>query len=120
MTREFKRSDRVAEVIQREISMLIIAGLKDPRVTSAITITGAKVTNDLRYATVYFTLSGDEAKRNEAQKGLQSAAGFFRSHLRRVTDLRFVPEIRFQYDESLDRGERIDQLLREVKARDEE
>jgi ribosome-binding factor A len=119
MAREFKRSDRVAEVIQREISMLLITSVKDPRI-SLVTITGAKVTNDFRYATVYYAMQADEAKRKEAQKGLESAAGFFRSHLRQVTDLRHIPEIRFKYDVSLDQGERIDQLLREVKARDEE
>ena len=59
MPREFKRSDRVAEVIQREIGMLLVNGVKDPRLVM-VTITGAKVSDDLKHANVYFSVHGNE------------------------------------------------------------
>lgn len=118
MARQFKRSDRVAELVQREISSLLINGVKDPRI-GLVTITGVKVSDDLRHALVYFSVHGDEAARDAAQRGLESAAGFFRSRLREATELRLIPELRFKYDVSLDVGERIDRLLDEVKPRDD-
>ena len=118
MPREFKRSDRVAEVIQREIGMLLVNGVKDPRL-GMVTITGAKVSDDLKHANVYFSVHGDEARQQEALRGLTSAAGFFRSRLRSVTELRYIPDLHFRYDVSMDEGERIDRLLREVKEREQ-
>ena len=119
MPRDFKRSDRVSDLIQREVSMLLLNGVKDPRL-GMLTITGVKTSDDLKHATIYFALNGDAARRAEAQKGLESAGGFFRSQLRRVTDLRIVPDLHFKYDVSLDEGERIDRLLREVQKSDAE
>lgn len=118
MSRDFKRSDRVADLVQREVSSLLLQGLKDPRL-EMVTITGAKVSDDLRHATVFFAVHGDDARRESAQRGLTSAAGFLRSHLRKVTSLRIVPELHFKYDTSLDAGERIDKLLREVRGSDD-
>lgn len=118
MSRDFKRSDRVADLVQREVGSLLVQGLKDPRL-ELVTITGVKVSGDLRHATVYFAVHGGEDRQAEAQRGLTSAAGFLRSHLCKVTSLRIVPELHFKYDTSLDTGERIDKLLREVRGSDE-
>lgn len=115
MAKQFKRSARVADLIQREVSSLLLNGVKDPRI-GMVTITGAKVSDDLRHATIYFAVHGGDEERAAAQKGLDSAAGFFRSRLRDATELRLIPELHFKYDVSLDVGERIDRLLREAKA----
>jgi ribosome-binding factor A len=109
----YKRSEKVAEAIHEEISGLLVKGLKDPRVGFA-TLTSVKVTDDLRLATVYYTVMGDEAARRAAQAGLESARGYLRSEIGKSLRLRHVPDLLFRYDESIDYGMRIDSLLREI------
>ncbi|MCD6334848.1 MAG: 30S ribosome-binding factor RbfA [Candidatus Latescibacteria bacterium] len=107
---EYKRADRVSGVLQEEISLLV-RKLKDPRI-GFVTITGVDVTIDLRYAKVYVSVMGDdETVRAQTLEGLYSAAGFIRRELGRVLSLRRIPEIAFRYDESVERGARIDALL---------
>ena len=119
MARVSKRSARVSDLIQRLISSLLVTGgIKDPRL-DMVTITGVKVSTDLSYADVYYTVHGDEERRSEARAGFEAARGFLRSHLRQNTDLRQVPELRFHYDVSLDEGEKIERLLREVRESEE-
>jgi ribosome-binding factor A len=115
MPREYKRSQRVGDLVQQIVGELLIRGaLKDPRL-DMVTITGVKLSDDLRHATVYFAAHGSDERQAEARQGFESAAGFIRSHLRRETDLRFIPELRFQYDKSMEEGAKIDRLLREVR-----
>lgn len=109
----FKRCEKVAEAIHEEISGLLIKGLKDPRVGFA-TVTTVKVTDDLHLATVYYTVMGDEAARKGAQAGLESAKGYLRREIGRSLRMRYVPDIIFRYDDSIDYGMRIDSLLREI------
>jgi ribosome-binding factor A len=80
-----------------------------------VTITGVVMSPDLRQAKVYFSRLGDEAERAESLRGLQAAAGFMRRELGQRLALKFAPEIRFFYDESLDTGERIDRLLKGIE-----
>lgn len=110
-----QRAQRVAETIHKEISGLLIKGLKDPRI-GFVTITAVDVTADLRQAKVYYTLMGNDAERAQSQAGLDSSAPFIRQQLGRFLRLRFTPEIRFEYDASFDYGQRIEQLLSEVKT----
>lgn len=115
MAREFKRSDRVSDQIQRLLGELLVSGsVKDPRL-AMVTVTGVKVSSDLSHATVYFTVHGDDARKQAALQGFGAATGFFRSHLRQNTDMRQVPDLSFRYDVSIDEGEKIDRLLREVR-----
>ena len=105
-----RRQRRVAELIHQEISLLIQRQVRDPRLGS-ITVTGVEVTQDLRLATIYVSVLGDDADVNQALAALKSAAGFFRHELGSTLTLRFIPELAFRLDKSLEQGLRIDQLL---------
>ncbi|MCK5527664.1 MAG: 30S ribosome-binding factor RbfA [Candidatus Latescibacteria bacterium] len=107
---EYKRADRVNELLREEISLLV-RKLKDPRI-GFVTITGVEVTDNLRHAKVYVCVMGeDETARAETLEGLHSAAGFIRRELGRVLTIRRIPELAFRYDESVERGTRMDALL---------
>lgn len=108
------RIERVAELIQQEISQLLIRGLKDPRI-GLLTITGAKVSPDLREAWIYYAVHGEAKARRDAQAGLEAARGYIRREVGRAVRLRVTPELHFVFDEAIERGDRIDQLLRQVK-----
>lgn len=108
------RPERVGEQIHKEITHLMMQGIKDPRV-SPVVITGVKVSRDLSMARVYFTVSDEENERKEAERGLKSIAPYVRRQLGKIMRLRFIPEIRFEYDSSINYGQRIDGLLRQVK-----
>jgi len=111
----FKRSDKVAEAVHVLVTELLVKGLKDPRI-GFVTITGVKVTDDMHLATVFFTVMGDDDAKKGTEAGLNSARGFIRKEMGKKFRMRFVPEVIFKYDNSLDRGNRIDELLREIKA----
>jgi phosphoesterase RecJ-like protein len=104
------RLQRVAEQLQQEISSLVTKGIKDPRI-GMVTITGVEVSPDLQQAMVFFATSGGSDERERSRQGLQSAAGFIRKTLGRRLRLKVVPEFHFKYDESFDRGDRIERLL---------
>jgi ribosome-binding factor A len=89
-------------------------GIKDPRV-AAVTVTGVTVTRDLSSARVYFNVANETAERKEAERGLKSAAPFIRRELGQLMRLRFVPQIRFEYDNSIAYGQKIESLLRQVQ-----
>lgn len=110
---EFQRSNRVSEAIHKEISALLVKGLKDPRI-GFVTITAVEVTPDLHLARVYFTTLGEEKSRRETEKGLKSSVPYLRRELGRRLRMRYVPDLLFQYDASLDYGNRIDSLLRDL------
>jgi ribosome-binding factor A len=114
----YKRSEKVGEAVHEIVTDLIIKGLKDPRI-GFVTVTGVKVTDDMHYATVYFTVIGDEAARKGTEAGLNSARGFIRREMGKKLHMRYVPEILFKYDTSLDTGNHIDALLREIKANEQ-
>ena len=108
------RPERVGEQLHKEISRLLMHGIKDPRV-APVTVTGVTVTRDLSLARVYFNVSDEAAERKEAERGLKSAAPFIRRELGNIMRLRFVPQIRFEYDSSIAYGQKIESLLRQVK-----
>jgi ribosome-binding factor A len=114
----FKRSEKVAEAIHEMVSGLIVKGLKDPRI-GFVTITGVKVTDDLRLATIYFTVIGSEEERSATEKGLNSARGFIRREIGKNLRMRHVPDLIFKYDESVEYGNRIESLLKEIALKDD-
>jgi len=114
-----QRAQRVAETIHKEISSLLIKGLKDPRI-GFVTITSVDVTSDLRQARIYYTLMGSQDGRKETQAGLDSCSSFIRQFLGRQLRLRFIPEIHFEYDASFDYGQNIERLLSEVKTEEQQ
>lgn len=117
MPRDYPRSRRIAEQIQRELSDIIRTELKDPRV-GMITIIDVEVTRDQSHAKVFFTSLGDPSKVVDAAMGLQHAAGFLRSELAHRMKLRIVPQLTFQYDESVERGIHLSQLIDAAVADD--
>lgn len=109
---QFSRKDRVADAIREEISALLSRGLKDPRI-GFVTVTDVEVSPDLRQARVFYSVVGPEADRATTRKGLESATGFIQSHVGKRLGLRNTPLIEFRYDASLERGARIERLLKE-------
>lgn len=105
----FKRTDRVAEMIQRKLAQIIPQEVKDPRLKGFITISAVKVAADLGHAKVYFTVFNDE--RTVAESILNAASGYLRSALARSITLRTVPQLHFVYDESIEYGERLSRLI---------
>ena len=119
MPRDYPRSRRIAEQIQRELSDIIRLELKDPRV-GMITIIDVEVTQDQSHAKVFFTSLGNSSRIAEVSKGLQHAAGFLRSELAHRMKLRIVPQLQFKYDVSVERGIHLSQLIDAAVADDAE
>jgi ribosome-binding factor A len=113
MPKDYPRSRRIAGQIQRELSDIIRLELKDPRV-GMITITDVEVTQDNAHAKIFFTRLGDAARVEEAELALRHAAGFLRSELAHRLKLRTVPQLRFEYDVSVERGARLSRLIDEA------
>jgi ribosome-binding factor A len=112
------RPERVAAEIQAAVADLLGRGdLRDPRI-GFITITGVKVSPDLRVARVYWSSLGDEDARRATEQGLDAAKGFVRREVTARVKLRVSPEVFFVFDGSLQEGDKIDRLLREVKAKE--
>jgi len=111
------RTERVSDLIQGEISRLLLREVRDPRVGFA-TITGATVSPDLKSVRVHVSVLAEPAARQVSIKALNAAAGFFRRALFRNLRLRFAPSVVFALDESLDRGDRIERVLREIHDQD--
>jgi len=111
------RPERVAQMVQQCLGELFARGIRDPRV-GLVTITGAKISPDLRQARVYWTVHGGEAHMKSTAEGLEAAKAYLRREVGKQLGMRVVPDLSFTYDEAIDRGDRIDQLLREAKASD--
>ena len=103
----------MADLIQRELSELLRRELRDPRV-GMVTLTAVKVSPDLSHAKVFFTIL-EKAKRDETTHALQRAAGFLRSRLAHRMKIYTTPELRFAYDESVERGDRLARLIDSVR-----
>ncbi|BAH38599.1 MAG TPA: 30S ribosome-binding factor RbfA [Gemmatimonas aurantiaca] len=114
---EVRRPDRVAEAIREEVATFLSEGAKDPRIRAFVTVTAVEVTRDLRHATVFVSLMGDDADKKSTTAGLASVASHLRSQLGKSLRLRSAPEIHFRTDESVARASRIEHLL--AKIRDE-
>jgi ribosome-binding factor A len=110
-----RRQRQVAELLHQEISLLIQRQVRDPRL-GFVTVTDVEVTPDLRLAHIYVSVMGGDDEAQQALAGLKSAAGFFRHELGSALSLRFVPELSFRLDRSLEQGLRIDQLLDSLPA----
>ena len=113
------RPERVGHMVQQLLGERFARGMRDPRL-GFVTITGVKMSPDLREARVYWTAHGDAAQREQTRKGLENARGYLRREIAVELKLRVVPDLHFTYDEAIDRGERIEQLIRQVHEEDEE
>ena len=112
MSSHFKRTDRIAEMMQRQLAQIIQQEIKDPRLPRFITISAVTVTRDLGHAKVYFTVFNDEPA--ETATILNTAASFLRSALAKTLTLRTVPQLHFIYDESVAYGKRLSRLIDDV------
>ena len=110
----FSRSDRVSGLIQKVLSDVLQKDIKDPRLKTA-TITDVDVSRDLRLARIYFTTPDGEQKKDAAIKGFNSARGFIKRTLASELDLKYMPDIKFFYDESIEYGSHIDSLIKSAK-----
>jgi ribosome-binding factor A len=110
-SRDFKRTDRVGAELRRELGLLVHAAVRDHALPS-VSVCDVEVTRDLDFATVWVTALQEERSR-EAVKALNELAIEFRRTLSRSMHLRRVPELRFKYDDSVDKSERIERLLRD-------
>ena len=107
------RQARIADQIQRELAELIRLELRDPRI-GMVTLTGVELSRDQSHAKVYFTVLGSPSDVELALEGLRRAAGFLRSQLAHRLTTRKVPELGFEYDESVERGVRLSRLIDEA------
>ncbi|NOG31836.1 30S ribosome-binding factor RbfA [Halomonas sp. TBZ9] len=117
--REFKRTDRVADQLQKELAVLIQREVKDPRL-GMVTVSGVTVSRDLGYADIYVTLLGEQSPERikENLQVLKRAGGFLRSQIAKRIKLRHVPELRFHFDESVVRGQHLSSLIDEAVSSD--
>ncbi len=115
MTEKRYRMQRVNEALREVLSTVIGRGVKDPRV-GFVTVTGVEATNDLRQARVYVSILGDAAQREESLRGLHSAEGFLQGVINDELHLKRTPALEFVYDESVDRGFRINEVIRAQSA----
>jgi ribosome-binding factor A len=114
----FARSDRVSGQVQKVLSEILLKKIKDPRLEAA-TITSVKMSRDLKFARVYFVTSGGKESIKEAVEGFKSALGYVKRNLASQLGLRYMPELRFFYDDSFDYGSHIDEVIKAVKSENE-
>lgn len=108
------RANRVSEQIKKELGTILQRELKDPRI-GFVTVTGVEVTGDLQQATIYISVMGNEEELAGTLEGLAKATGFIRSEIGKRIRLRHTPELVFKVDESIEYGNRIEKLLKEVR-----
>lgn len=118
MPKEYNRTDRVAELIQRELATLIQQEVRDPKL-GLITITAVKVASDLSFAKIYVTQLADDKPIEQTLKVLNKLAKFLRFRLANTIELRIIPQLRFVYDASISEGNRLASLIDEAVAEDE-
>ena len=109
-----KRATRVGDLILREIADVILRRVKDPRLRGA-TLTGISLSNDMKYAKVYYSTIGGEKAIVEVQAGLDSAKGFIKRQIGFRMELKYIPDIVFMHDTSLEKGQRMEKILQELK-----
>lgn len=115
---EYDRPKRVGYLIREEISEIIMKRLKDPRV-GFVTITQVEVTRDLRRAKVYVSVMGSEEEKISSLDGLRSAKSFIKRELGKRIRLKFMPELDFVYDGSMEHAFRIESILKELREKGE-
>jgi ribosome-binding factor A len=116
-TANYKRSDRVGDLIKVELADIIFRQIKDPRI-GVVTITGVKMTDDLKLARIYFVEMGQDTCAPATQNGLDQAKSFLKRELGKRLKIRHIPDLIFTPDESFAYGSRIEKLLAEIGGQD--
>lgn len=109
------RAERIAHSIKREVSQILSEEIKDPRLPGMLSITRCEVTRDGHFARVYVSLLGDQAQRDQAHEALKSATGFIRTLLSKRLSLRYVPELVFVMDDSIEYSVHIASLMNKIR-----
>ena len=109
-----RRIERVNNLIRQEISGLLQRQVNDPRLGNFVVITEVSTSPDLRYAKVFVSCLGDEAEKKETLSILAAASGFFRKELAKRLKLRYIPELSFRWDDSIERGAHLQELIDKV------
>lgn len=119
MAKEYSRTQRVADYLQRELAALIQHEVRDPRV-GMVSITGVNVSRDLGHARIYVTVLGCDTAEDagDSLEALNKAAGFLRSQLSRDSSMRSVPQLRFYFDSSVGQGRHLEDLIRRAADAD--
>lgn len=113
-----RRTERLNHIIQIEISDLLCKHVNDPRLSGIISITSVSISNDLRTAKVFISALGDNVDKQEILKGFTAAAGFLRRELAHRLNIRTTPELSFYFDDSIERGVSLVNLIERVAAAD--
>jgi ribosome-binding factor A len=111
-----RRIERVSSLMRHEISELLQREVKDPRLSKFVAVTEVSTSSDLRYAKVYVSCLGSEEEKKEMLQGLEAAANFLRNQLAKRLRLRRIPELSFHWDDSIERGSRLLQLMDELST----
>lgn len=111
------RLGRIDEEIKKEISHVLTFELKNSNVTGLISVTKVKITPDLKYAKVYVSILNTKNKEKTMQ-GLKESSGFIKSRVAKTVNLRITPELIFEYDDSIENGEKIDKILKQIQDDD--
>ena len=109
-----KRAVRVGDQILREIADLLLKKVKDPRVMG-VTLTGIHLSDDLRSARIYYSVMGGQGEINKCQSGLDSAKGYIKREMGLRLNLRYLPEIVFKHDSTLETGNQMEKLFQRIK-----
>ena len=109
----YKRADRVASMLQKEIAVFLERELRDPRLKK-ITVTKVALSDDLKLARIYYSLIGTDEERKAAGEGLQRAKGMIKKLIAGNTYLRFTPDLEFHYDQGLEYSQRVDDLIKKI------
>jgi ribosome-binding factor A len=110
----FKRAERVSDQMKREIADILMRKIKDPRI-GFVTVTDVEVADDLRNAKVFVSVYGKDEEKKASLQGLKSAGPFIRSELGKRMRMRFIPELLFRFDATVERGAHIMELLRSIE-----
>lgn len=110
-----RRQRRISELLKEELSILLLQEARDPRLAD-VTVTDVEISPDLRHARVYVSLMADEQAKRKALKGLERATGFLKRELAARVALRRIPDLTFHLDESMERGQRIMELLHQIEG----
>jgi ribosome-binding factor A len=113
-----RRMARVNDLIRREISELILREVRDPRLSGLLSVTRVETSPDLRYAKVFVSLMGSDEEKRQAEDGLAAASGFLRRGLGDRVVLRYVPQLTFLLDDSIEKGSQMLELIKQVAPTD--
>lgn len=113
------RGGRINEEMKKEISSIIQNDVKDPRMSAMVSVTRVDVTKDLRYAKVFVSIFGKEEGKKGTLEALKSSSGFIRHEIGKRINLRYTPELLIELDTSIERGMHIDELLHQIKGKEE-